>query len=502
MAAALRDALFEGVLAGRDLLALSSEQVDQVTGPPLVVARAMAADEVLTSRLDCRDEGCNVALRRVRGTDGAILGMGSFQVPLDRPDLLPQTVPGFLARIWPEKPWSHGARAAVRSEDYRRYLEIRQALNHSQDPRSVTAWIDELTAISRRSPGLVSAALLAASTASYRFQTRRDPRDLERAWQILDDARKAAPDHPRPLAVLFDVALRSEQLAKAEEALRQLEALQPGNAELLGLEGRLAEHQGRGSEALELLRRRARQRPSWYNLYQLADLEYRKGQPTVARQHLTELLARNRGYTAAVSLLAQVELQYGSLERAVQLYEDLVRRSPGMEEESNLGNAYLLLGRLPEAETAFRRAVALAPGQPFALLNLADFLALTGRKAESSDLYRRTIELIDRDPARDNWQMHSVRAQALAHLGRSAEAVADVQQVLARESDNPQALYEIAVVYTLLGERLSARVSAEKALAGGMAPRWFRLPWLAPLLADAELASRLAQAEARTTLPP
>ncbi|RMF82039.1 MAG: hypothetical protein D6739_08680, partial [Nitrospirae bacterium] len=70
-----------------------------------------------------------------------------------------------------------------------------------------------------------------------------------------------------------------------------------------------------------------------------------------------------------------------------------------------------------------------------------------------------------------------VQAQCLAHLGRGAEAVAQVQELLHRDP-GPESQLTAAVVYAVVGERLSARAALERAVEGGIAPRWLDLPWL------------------------
>jgi Flp pilus assembly protein TadD len=87
------------------------------------------------------------------------------------------------------------------------------------------------------------------------------------------------------------------------------------------------------------------------------------------------------------------------------------------------------------------------------------------------------LERADRDPAAAFWQTQTIRAQALAHLGRRDAAVAAVQQALRAAPDNPQVAYEAALVYALVGDAASARVNAGRARAAGYDRRWFSFPW-------------------------
>jgi len=179
------------------------------------------------------------------------------------------------------------------------------------------------------------------------------------------------------------------------------------------------------------------------------------------------------------SRLAQLELLSGSPARAAELYEELVGRSGETAELSNLGTAHLLLGDAERAARRFREAFELAPSSPQVALNLADAELLRERREEAEKLYRRVIELIDRDPNPEG--LLTVRAQALAHLGRVPEAVAAVQEALRRNPESPAASYEAALVYTLVGDEASALWNAQRALEQGVEPRWFTFPWFDPL---------------------
>jgi predicted Zn-dependent protease len=226
-------------------------------------------------------------------------------------------------------------------------------------------------------------------------------------------------------------------------------------------------------------------------------MEYRLGESDQARIHLRELLARFPDYRSAKSMLAQIELSYGDPAQAEALYRDLVARAPQWAELVNLGAAEMLLARYAEAEVSLRQARALAPANPYGALNLADVLTLQGKKAEAAKLYRELLSQIERDPAAGSWQLVSLKAQALAHLGERRRAVEAAQQVLLLARDNAQAAQEVAQVYVLVGDDASAMVNAERALKQGVEPRWFTFPWFDPLRRSPDFRAMLAAAEGK-----
>lgn len=497
-ASGLRVALLRGLLSLDGISPLAPEQVDPVSGSPVAVARAVAADEVFASRLDCGAEICRITLSRILGRDGSLLWTQGFEAPVDQPYLVAEAVQVHLRSGYPdrEKPGSL-PELDVRARDYEEYLRLRNEYDRKERGLSLDALIDRLGEIRRRSPRFLEARILEADVLRQRFGAGRDPADLDRAFAVLRTAREIAPSDPRPLFSLFEAALKGERLDEAEEALAELEALQPGDPTVLVLRARLLERRGEGERALSLMQDAARQRPSWGHLFRLADMEYRLGETGAARGHLGELLERFPGYHAAQSLLAQIELLSGSPERAVEIYSGLVERSPQIAEIGNLGTAYLLLGRYPEAEVRFRQARELEPKNPFVALNLADVVLLQEKEREAAALYREVLELAGQDPAAEGWQLVSVRAQALAHLGERRQAVDAVQRVLVLAQGNAQAAYEASLVYALVDDRSSALVNAERALLQGVEPRWFTLPWFDPLRATPELRELLRRPPAR-----
>ena len=484
MAASLRSTLLSGLLSLEGVNPLPPEQVDPIAGSPREVGRATAAGEVVASQLSCTTEVCQVAVHRLRAQDGALLWARTFAVPLERPYLLVDLLQGALAQSYPDRrPRGGGARLAAREDDYAEYLRLYQSFDtHREEEHSVAEILDRLARIRQTSPRFLEVPVFESYVLQQRFRTGRDRRDLERAYEVLEQARQLAPDDPRPLFGLFEVAFLGEDLARAGSALAALERLQPGDARLLANRARLLDRQGHSAEALGLMRQATHLLPSWRHLFWMADMEYRQGKTAEARADLQELLRRSPGNATGESLLAQVELLSGDLRKAAEIYEGLVRRSPRYIYLTNLGLTQLLLEHLPQAEQSFRRAVELEPRNPFALLNLADTRLLQGDRRGAGDLYRRTLRMAEEDPtAGSNWQISSVRAQILAHLGRSEEAVAAIQEALRLAPNNSQAAFEASLVYVLLGDQASALFNAKRALAEGYAPRWFTLPWFDPL---------------------
>jgi tetratricopeptide (TPR) repeat protein/predicted Ser/Thr protein kinase len=490
----VRVALVRGLVALEGISPKAFEEVDAVSGSVREVAKAVSADEVIGSQLDCNPEACRVSLSRFLGRDGSVLWADSFEVPTDNFYLIAGAVENQIQRGYGgREPREGTAELAASSQDLRRFLELRRRFD-SRRAADLSSILAELAALRGRSPRFLEVYLLEAEVARYKFHFSRDPRDLARAFDLVRQARSLAPGDPQPLLLLIDVALAGGRLDDAGEALQQLGRMVPGDVRVLERQADLLNAQGKPEEALELLETATRRHPSWKRLARLARLEKQTGRIAEARGHLQQLLRNSPGNVEGLSLLAQIELSSGDPRRAAELYGELVRRSPSLSALSNLGLAQFLLGEYGKAAETFGRAVDQEPRNPLNLLNLADAYFLLGRRSDAERLYRRVVELIEGDPAASGAQFFSVKAQALAHLGEGPRAVEAIQEALRLAPDSGSTAYEASLVYALLGEDDSALVYAERALQRGYEPRWFSFPWFGDLESRPDFRSLLAAA--------
>jgi serine/threonine-protein kinase len=488
----VRSALVRALVSLEKVSPKATEEVAGASGSPVQVARAVAADEVVASRLDCRPEACRITLDRIRGRDGALLWSESFEVPADDPYLAARAAATQLLRGYPDRSVRRGApKMDVSPKDFSEYLRLRQRFEARKEP-SWDPILDGLAAIRGRSPRFLDAYLLEAEVARYKFSATRRAEDLDRALDLCRRARELAPGDPQPFFTLFSVALDGGRFEVAEEALGALEQLTPGDVAVLERRAQILNARGRSAEAVAMMRAAVSQRPSWKRLYKLAYMQNQQGETAAARLSLRQLLARSPGNSDGLSLLAQIELMNGDPQKAADLYRQIVQHNPGVTELGNLGLAYFLLGRYAEAAGVFERAANKVPGNPLVALNLADSYFLTGRKAEAEEVYRRILRLVEEDPsAASNPQLLTVKGQALAHLGQGLAAVTAAQEAIRLAPDSSAVAYETSLIYAVLHEDNSALGHAQRALRLGYEPRWFSFPWFAAVRARPEFSSSL-----------
>ncbi|HEX4960173.1 MAG TPA: protein kinase [Thermoanaerobaculia bacterium] len=462
-------------LLGFQGLAVREPPPGETDDDPVKLARAVATDEVVTSRLDCAGEDCQVELRRLRA-DGSLSWVHRFDVPVHELLRLSASVAEQVRGAYPDLALRAGiADLQVTETDYAKFLDLSRRYRTRDSGTSPAAFLTELAQIERTSPRFLEAYLLETNIARQQFVVDRDQAALGRARAAIARATELAPDDPRALRAAFLVELNSGRLQQAAAVLARAQRVQPDDPGFQGLAASLLEKQGKSQEGLALIRRAAGREPSWLLLQQASDMALRAGDVNGARRYLEIALERSPDRYNALSRLAQLELLNGNPQRAAELYETLVKRAPDETELTNLGMAYLLLNRYEAADQSFRSALKEAPSSPMTLLNLADTALLRGDRPGASAFYSRVLENAARDPDPD--ALLTTRAQALAHLGRSEEAVAAIQEAQRHDAGDPQVAYAASLVYALVGDETSARMNARKALAGGVDRRWFAFPW-------------------------
>lgn len=483
LAFALRGALQSTLTSFEGVQPKGTGEVDAVSGPPAQVARAVAADEVLETAFACQGGSCSVEVNRLLGE---VTWSGQIDVPLAQPLTAARAVAVLLRRAYPERRLRAGAREIDASpEDFKEYLAVQRDMIEMRPGVTATQLLDRLAAIRRRSPRFVDAYLLEGKIQVIRFTSvTRDPALLDRGLTILAQAQDLAPGDPEILYTRAWAEAEAGPLAEAEAVLDTFERQAPGDVRVLDLRAKVLERRGRTEEALAAFRTAVERQPSRSRLYEFAKMARRQGEIATAREALETLLRRSPGDEWGRRLLAFLELTNGDPARAAALFEELASPAdPGSL--VNLGLARMLLGDHGGAAQALEQAVEAAPRNYFYLLNLAQARWLQGRRAEAGELCRQVLALSEAEPAGEEWQRLTVRAQALAHLGDRQAAVAAVQEALRLAPHNGQAAYEAALVYALAGDRTAALVNAGRARELGFdAPAWFRLPWFESLRSD------------------
>jgi serine/threonine-protein kinase len=483
--------------------AIDPREAERGGASPMAMARTAAAHEVLIAGVEREGALSRVSLRRVRGSDGAVLWSEILRAPANPEGLrlLADAVAAKLRQAYPDHPPRPGLpELDVRDEDYAAFLEIWQRIDRGEAlPEPELARLEEIV---RQSPRFLEGQVLTARVALTRFLTTREPADLDRASRQVRQSLELSPEDPRPLLLKVRIALAANREREAEEALADIERRLPGDPDLLPLRAQLAEQLGRPAEALKARRAAAAEVRSWRNLYYLARLEAQQGQIREAREGMAAIQRMAPDNLWAREELGRLELLYGDLARAEQIYLGCIPLDPRRSWNS-LGMVRFLRGRYPEAAAAYRRALEADPEVVVTRINLADVEVELDHRRTAADLYRQALDRLaaSAPEGRLGPRDSMFQAQCLARLGRTREAVEIAQDAVRRSPDDPEILQGSALVHALAGDRTSALNSAQTALEKGIQPRWFAGSAFRSLREAPELR-RLMEGAATAQRPP
>lgn len=136
---------------------------------------------------------------------------------------------------------------------------------------------------------------------------------------------------------------------------------------------------------------------------------------------------------------ARRQHQAGNVERAVQLYRELLAAEPQHAQAWYLlGAAHRSLGRLDDARISLQQAVSVSPGHADAHNHLGVVLAQQGYMEEAVASFRRGLKLKP-----DNSEMLNNLGLALLKQDKPGEAIAAFQQALAVRPDDAKARHNL-----------------------------------------------------------
>jgi Flp pilus assembly protein TadD len=312
-------------------------------------------------------------------------------------------------------------------------------------------------------------------------------------------------------AFLFLVLASGE--ARAEGAPASLptpapfeEAAQRGDAYFHLMQARLAAGHGRLSEALGEIRAAAALMPRSAGLRaESASLLLAMGRGAEAERLARQAIDIDPHEATALRVLADIaarraiaaDSDTASRDEAIRLYEELAE-SPDPEDDvfPILARLRLLAGDSAGAAKAARTLAFRRPGDPSAARLLAQYLDRDGKTGEAvrglaaflrenpgaeeliplmGDLSREAGEwasveaacarILESSP--ENPAARSLRGEALLHLGRGREAVAELEIVRSGAPENRLVLFQLATAYGDVG-RLSEAVGLLRDLARDM----------------------------------
>ena len=514
--ATLDDAIRQSIINTKNLRLISRREVTaaskDATGKATSlanIAAATGASDIITTQLDCNNIKCDVTLSRLTanlttslsitnrdksGVDTVtkkwtVLTQKKWPSQVDNYYDIKEITQANFAGIYPQYNKKYLAEQSIKQEDYLVFAELYNSvlLQGSSDDITLT----QLQNIIITSPYLYSAYALYRQTAIALYYKTNEIKYAKQAEHILS---LAPPEYKYSAFQAIETFWISLALSDFDAATKQLNiAKQRGVGESIQLELQAALHMDNNEllQAVTSYQSALKLRPSTNILYNLALSYFWLGDMSNAKNTLLTLLEIIPDKYNAKQLLADIYLSAGELEPAIAMYENIISINPQGSDLDNLGLTYTLSGRYQDALRMAILSVERSPEHPTALLNLADIKLILGLTKQANALYQRVIQLSEQE---EDLESLLIIAQAHVHLGQSKQSVKAINTAKKLAPENGEVAFVAALVYSQLGEQVSAMNQVEEALAAGLGFVWFNLPWFDGLCTHADFQKILTPA--------
>ncbi len=290
--------------------------------------------------------------------------------------------------------------------------------------------------------------------------------------RALDAARalnKRSPDDVFVYALLTDACIEMGEYEEAEKAAQWALDLRPGDIAALTRAAYLRELFGDIQGAIDLMQSAYTKTPpsevedrAWI-LCQYAHLELLRGAPDAAERALTDALQLFPGYHYALANLVKVHTARGHHDQAVAAARDFYKAAPHTENLFVLGKALARAGKTGEAREVFANFAKLAIRVTMAADNANRELAFyyADHAANGAEAVRFAALEMKRRP--DLFTRHAY-AWALHANGRSTEARAEMEKVLAVGIRDPRIFHHAGMIAKACGDAAAARKQFEASL--------------------------------------
>ena len=180
-------------------------------------------------------------------------------------------------------------------------------------------------------------------------------------------------------------------------------------------------------------------------------------------------------------------LHSGNARAAIPLFERILEREPQNKQAwSNLGLAYLGLGRFTDAEAAFRKQIEVNADDEHSYDYLGLALERQEKTAEAAEAFRKQIELKPLDTV-----AHAALGELLLHQHRYKEAVPELDKATILSPDDAELQLSLGQGYINTGETEKALAAFQKGVEISQSPAV--LNNVAYNLADNKIGLDLAQ---------
>ncbi len=356
---------------------------------------------------------------------------------------------------------------------YSLYLKGQEAMRGLPGAATVQQAIDSYQSALKQdsSFALAYAGLASASLRMYRL--KKDRFWADQALSAAQQAQELNSSLPEVYLALGDVYRATGKSAEAISDLNHALTLAPNSDEAYLLLGKAYSAEGNLKQGIPALKRAVQIDPYyWVNPDELGKAYYAAGNYALALRAFQRVAQLAPDKAAGYENSGDVYMQEGKFGQAVPSLTRALQLSPSFQQYSNLGIAYFYTKRYADAVKEFEHALALSPNQEDVVGNLAEAYLFSGQKDKAQQTFNHAISLAYKD-----LQVNPRDADTMADLAmywaneeQPTQAMETIQNSLSIDPENPQSLYNKAVIESLAGQPQKALQSLDAAFKKGFPP--------------------------------
>ncbi len=261
-----------------------------------------------------------------------------------------------------------------------------------------------------------------------------DQGSLKKASDTINKILSLKDDHERALLTRFNLSLRQGELEQAQSDLDAYVTAYPESLDAIVSRGDMALYRKEYPAALQIYQQALQQQETSLVVFRIVNTYLAMNDKENARGMLEQWIKEHPDDKQVKLVLASRYQQENDIERAIQLYEEVIREdASNMIALNNLAWMYLEIDQKKAINLA-ERAFRLAPEQPEVMDTFGWLLVKQGSQLE------RGVQLIkaalEKNPETDSIRYHY--AYALAKSGDRQRAIAELDKAVESNRSFPE----------------------------------------------------------------
>ncbi len=353
---------------------------------------------------------------------------------------------------------------------FERYSKGRAFLERREINQNVDFAIDMFEQALKLDPHFALAQAGLGEAYWLKYDATHDKSWVSRALTASDRALVLDPNQAQVHVSMGMVYYGTEKIDRAIEEFTRAIELQPLSDDAYRWLARCYMQKGAMDDALNCFHKAIEIRPGyWDNYNRLGVCYYTIGRYQDAAEQFRHVITMQPDNYQGYNNLGGIYYLLGRYEEAIAMQQRAIEIHPAAMSFCNLGSNYFYLGQYEEAIEAYKEGIRLNPSYDILYRDLGDAYLCVGKEPDAAEQFKFAIKLLDEalNVKPNNAQLLGRLAICHAKLENGKEALAIIERAIALEPHDTKLMYKKAVVYALTGHVDEAIECLAYALAHG-----------------------------------